>query len=149
MRTNMLCLLLTLAAFAIAVPAIPALCKQRTTPVEVWCGGDDGLTQRLKDALEQKLNLSPKFRLSSGKKPGTLVVTIPSNVKWKDVGRRTRVLYEVDFSTYDGKTLGRINGSCWDDRLVTCAADITRDAADMARKIADVEPRSKRKSSAR
>ena len=50
----------------------------RATLVEVWCGGDDGLTLRLRDALENAFKSSPAFALSTGKKPGTLIVTIPT-----------------------------------------------------------------------
>jgi hypothetical protein len=94
-------------------------------PVEVWGGSDDGLTIRLKDALKDALR-SPEFHLSSGNKPGTLVITLPSNVGWKQVGGRTQVLYTAEFAS-DGKNLGGSQGSCWDDALAKCAAQIVRD----------------------
>jgi hypothetical protein len=54
--------------------------RPHKTPVEVWSGGDDGLTQRLKASIEKEFESSPDFQMSEGKKPGTLIVTIPSNV---------------------------------------------------------------------
>ena len=67
-------------------------------PLEVWRGGDDGLTLRFADALEASFRRFPAFVLSSGKRPGTLVETIPSNVGWKQVGSRTKVIYSVEFT---------------------------------------------------
>ena len=49
-------------------------------PVDLWSVGDDGLSQRLREAVENAFKSSPDFALSSGEKPGTLVVTIPTNV---------------------------------------------------------------------
>jgi hypothetical protein len=61
-------------------------------PVEVWRGGDDGLTLTLADAFENAFTASPYFILSSGRKKGTLVVRIPTHVGWRQIGKRTRVL---------------------------------------------------------
>ncbi len=103
--------------------------------VEVWRGGDDLLTMRLKDAVESAFRASPDFALSSGKKPGTLMVTIPSRVRFKQVGGRTQVLFDATFSTAEGKNLTASTGSCWDDSLVTCALKIVKDAKSAARRI--------------
>ncbi|WP_321470784.1 hypothetical protein [uncultured Paludibaculum sp.] len=103
--------------------------------VEVWIGGDDGLTLRLRDALEFAFRSSVDFTLSSGKKPGTLVVTIPANVDWKKIGRRTQVLYSAHFTSVDGKAAGNRSGSCWADALDKCADHIVGDAKNAARKL--------------
>jgi hypothetical protein len=113
------------------VPSISAIgaqvtAKQKPIPVEVWCGGDDGLTLRLRDAVEHAFATSPDFQLSSGKRAGTLIVTIPTNVGWKRTGKKTRVLYHISLSTVDGKLLGKWHGSCLDDALQNCAASIVR-----------------------
>jgi len=97
-------------------------------PVEVWCGGDDGLTLTLRDAMENAFKSSPDFQLNSGKKPGTLVVTIPSNVKWKQIGGRTQILYSVEFTSIQDQKLGSSTGSCWDDKVASCALKILKDA---------------------
>ncbi len=101
-------------------------------PVEVWGGADDGLTIRLRDALKDAVRSSADFYLSSGEKPGTLVITLPSNVEWKQVGGRTQVLYTAEFAS-DGQNLGGSTGSCWDDALAKCAAQIVKDAKIAAR----------------
>jgi len=107
----------------------------RQTLVEVWSGGDDGLTLRLKDTLEKAFKSSDAFTLSSGKKPGTLIVTIPTHVAWKQVGERTKVLYTVDFASVDKQPLGSSKGSCWDDTLTKCTSKIVKDATAAARKV--------------
>ena len=107
----------------------------KPTLVEVWSGGDDGLTQGLKVAIEDAFKSSPDFTLSSGKKPGALVVTIPTHVRWKQVGRRTKVFYTVEFASTDDHTLGASKGACWDDKLSKCATQIVKDAKTAARKI--------------
>jgi hypothetical protein len=107
------------------------------TLVEVWCVGDDALTHGLRDALENAFKSSADFQLSSGKKPGTLVVTIPTNVVWKQAkqaDKRTKVLYRVEFASADDKTISRSTGSCWDDALTKCADRIVKEARTAARK---------------
>jgi hypothetical protein len=98
-------------------------------------GGDDGLTQGLKVAIEDSFKSSPDFTLSSGKKPGTFVVTIPTHVRWKQVGRRTKVFYTVEFASAENQNIGTRTGSCWDDTLAKCAAQIVKDAKIAARGI--------------
>jgi hypothetical protein len=100
----------------------------KPTPVEVWRGGDDGLTSRFADALEAAFRGAPEFSLSSGKVPGTLVVTIPTNLTWRKVGDRTEVTYSVEFTGAPGQPLGSSRGNCLEDRLQDCAARVLRDA---------------------
>jgi hypothetical protein len=107
----------------------------RRTLVEVWCGGDDGLTQRLRDSIENEFKLSSDFQLGEGKKPGTLIVTIPSNVSWRQESGRNRVLYTIDFTSTDGRHLGSSKGRCWDDDLANCAVHIVAQAKVAARKV--------------
>lgn len=112
-----------------------AQAKRTPTPVEVWCHGDDVLTIRLRDALESTFKSSSDFLMSYGKKPKTLVVTIPSHVEWKQVGKRTRILYAVEFTSVNDQKPGKIKGSCWDDDLTKCTTRIVKDANIAARKI--------------
>jgi len=104
-------------------------------PVEVWSGGDDGLTQRLQDAMERAFQASPDFVMSFGKKPGTLVVTIPTHVKWQNVSDRMLVRYKLEFSSASGQRLASREGQCWADEYPKCAARILDDAKAAARKI--------------
>jgi len=118
--------LVTLVAVAAAACAGTSLAKP--TPVEVWRGGDDGLTLRLADAIEDAFRASPDFVLTSGKQPGTLVVTIPTNVRWKQVGTQTQVLYTIEFTSTDNQNLGASTGSCWDGALAECSGHVVQDA---------------------
>jgi hypothetical protein len=74
----------------------------KRTPVEFWHVGDDGLSERLADAVDKAFERSSDFTPSSGKKPGTLVVYIPENVDWTKKLGRTKVLYHVEFKSIDG-----------------------------------------------
>jgi len=114
-----------------ALYAAPA----KPTPVEVWTGGDDGLTQRLREEIENKFKSSSDFVLSSGKKPGSLIVTIPTHIAWTQKGARTYVRYKVEFLSSDDARSGKSSGSCWDDNLADCAAQIYRVAQRAAHKL--------------
>jgi hypothetical protein len=107
----------------------------KPTPVEVWTGGDDGLTQRLRDKIENKFKSSPAFVLSTGKKPGSLIVTIPTHVAWTQKGARIHVRYKVEFSSSSDIAIGKGSGSCWDDNLADCAAQIYDGAEGAAHKL--------------
>jgi len=102
--------------------------------VEFWHVGDDGLSQKLADRVESAFK-SRDFILGSGRKPGTLVVTIPANVRWNKVGKRAQVIYTVEFSSVDNQKIGTNTGSCWDDKLAKCATQIVEDAKIAARKL--------------
>ncbi len=140
-------MLFSMAAVSLFATLCAAKADQaRPTLVEVWCVGDDGLTQRLRDALENAFKSSSNFRLSSGKKPGTLVVTIPTNVVWeqaKQADRRTKVLYSVEFASADDQNISSSTGSCWDDALAKCAAQIVKNAKTAARKITTAKIRAR------
>ena len=119
----------------IASPSQSQSAASRRVLIEVWAGGDDGLTQRLKVSLQGEFKHSQPFRLSEGKKPHTLIVTIPTNVGWDRDGARTKVLYSVDFSSTDGKVFGHSKGSCWEDDLPKCSTRIVSDARFASRKL--------------
>lgn len=98
------------------------------TPVEIRRGGDDGLAVRFADALEAAFRGAPEFSLGSDKVPGTLIVTIPSNVTWKQVGDRTQVNYSIQFTTIDSQPVGSSSGTCWEDQLQQCIDHVLEDA---------------------
>jgi hypothetical protein len=128
--------LLIIAVASIVAPLAQLVAADHPpTLVEVWSGGDDGLTNRLRDTIESAFKASSGFRLSSGKKPGTLFVTITSNVTWERVNKRTKVSYVVKFTSADSRDVGGSAGSCWDDDLGKCASKILRDARIAAGKI--------------
>jgi hypothetical protein len=126
-------ILLTLIALLGMGNCVLSAAWETPLSVEVWTGGDDGLTQRLRDEIENRFKASSHFVLSSGKKPGTLIVTIPTNVTWTAKGTRTHVRYKVEFSSAAGSRIGISSGSCWDDRLADCAAEIYRGAQKVAK----------------
>jgi len=103
--------------------------QKKPRPVEVWTGGDDGYTLRIRDAVEDAFRRSTEFKLSSGRRRGTLLVTIPENLKWKRRGDRTLLMYDVEFSTVGRKSVNRNSGSCWEDDLGACARAIMQGAA--------------------
>ena len=128
---NILLSLIGLAIIGTCAYAAPP----KPTPVEVWTGGDDSLTRSLRDAVENKFKSSPDFVLSSGKKPGTLIVTIPTHVAWTQDGTRTHVRYQVEFSSSDDVGIGKSSGACWDDNFGVCAAQIYGSAQRAAHKL--------------
>ena len=123
-----------IACLVLAVCEMDAA-STKPTFVEVWNVGDDGITRSLRDALEAAFRSSPDFTLSYVKKPGTLVVLIPTNVGWKKIGGRTKVLYTVEFKTIGGRKISATKGSCWDDALTKCATHVLKHARTAARKI--------------
>lgn len=119
----------------LAVVALAAGGATKPIPVEFWHTGDDGLSQKLSYEVEQTLKQSPDFTMSSERRPDTLVVRIPTNVDWNKVGQRTKVLYTVEFSSRDNRKFGGYKGSCWEDQMSKCAAQIVKKAKIAARKI--------------
>jgi hypothetical protein len=108
-----------------------------TTPILVEFShvGDDSLSQKLAAAVEADLRRSPDFRLSAGNQAHRLVVAITKNVEWEKVGKKLRATYTVRFSTAEGQEIGIERGSCWDNALQRCAAQILTRAKAMARRL--------------
>ena len=109
--------------------------NQRITPVELWCVGDDDFSQRMRQAFFAAFESSPDFDLQEENKPGNLIVTIPENVGWKEVGKRTNITYLVEFSTSDERVLMTRKGWCWHEEYGKCANQILKDAKVAARKL--------------
>jgi len=103
--------------------------------VEFWHTGDDGLSERLADQVERAFERSPDFTLSTGRSSSALIVTIPTNVDWRQVGKRTRVLYQVEFASADNKIATKTKGACWDDSLSECANQILKAAKTAAHRV--------------
>lgn len=104
-------------------------------PVEVRRVGDDGLSMKLSDAVETEFKASPRFILSSGKRSGTLIVTIPTNVGWKQFGKRMQIRYSVEFSSIRQEKLGSKTGVCWEDSMQDCAAQVAKAAVIAAKRL--------------
>lgn len=128
-------LLMLLVCLVPVFQKITSAVKQSPTPVELWCGGDDTLTQGVCDAVYREFASTPGFVVDSEETPGTLIVTIPTNVDWEERGKRTRVFYKVEFTTTDDKKLGTKKGACWHDDFRTCASQVVKHAKNAARKL--------------
>jgi hypothetical protein len=115
-------LALIIAACA-ADPATSVTKPDSRVPVEVASGGDDGLTQRLADAVRSEFAQSARFALAPASTPNVLTVTIPTHVGWEEVSGRNRVTYEVRLDRA-GQKLAESRGVCWEHDLRGCAQDI-------------------------
>lgn len=113
----------------------PETRNQRKPPVELWCTGDDLLTQRMCQAFFAAFKSSPDFDLQEENKPGNLIVRIPENVGSREVGKRTKISYVVEFSTSDDRVFMTRKGSCWHDEYAKCANQILKEAKVAARKL--------------
>lgn len=120
--------LMLLGSLATSGCATAAPFEAKPTPVEVWRGGDDGLTSRFADALEAQFLAASDFTPSTGKVPGTLIVTIPTNLSWRQIAGQTEVSYTVEFTGVSSESRGRSVGSCIEDNLAECANHVLRDA---------------------
>jgi len=128
--------LFTVTAASLLLAFLPHLTyASQRTPVEVWRTGDDGLTLKISEAVETAFRASPAFILSSGRKSGTLIVTLPTNVDWKRVGKRTQVQYSVQFTSIHEEKLGSKAGVCWENSPQDCAAQIVKAAVTAANRL--------------
>ncbi len=92
--------------------------------IDLRSGGDDGLTVRFRDALEDAIRDDHDFVLALGNEartPSTVVATIDGHLRWKTVESRTQVSYKIKIEGPTEKSLGSIEGSCWEDELSACA----------------------------
>jgi len=108
--------------------------KQRKPAVELWCVGDDLFSQWMCQAFFAAFESSPDFDLQEENKAGNLIVRIPENVGWKEVRKRTKITYVVEFSTSDDRVFMTSKGWCWHKDYVKCANQILKEAKVAARK---------------
>src|ERR1700722_88689 len=84
-------------------------------PVELWRNGDDGLTIKFSETIEATFAASKDFVMSSGKKgTATVIVTIPTNVRWKRIGNRNEIFYTVQMTRGSSAQKDVETGSCWE-----------------------------------
>ena len=99
----------------------------KPTSVEIFTGGDDGLTQRLAEAIRSEFKQSGRFTLGVPSSADTLRVTIPTHVGWQDVGGGTRVTYQLRLDR-GGRKLVESGGTCWEKELHVCARTVVKAA---------------------
>lgn len=122
-------LCLTACAATHERPAAGYAKEAERVPVEVWTGGDDGLTQRLAEVVRQEFRTSAGFSLvDSGSAPRALRVIIPTHVEWRDVGSKTRLTYRLELER-GGHRSKASSGNCWEAELATCARQVVEAAA--------------------
>ena len=109
--------------------------NDRKPPVELWCVGDDRFSQGMCQAFFAAFESTSDFDLQEENKPGNLIVTIPENVGWKKVKKRTKITYVVEFSTADDRVFMTRKGWCWHKEYATCAEQILRNTKVAARKL--------------
>jgi hypothetical protein len=105
--------------------------------VELWRGGDDGATILFTEGLEASLRASG-FAIAVGNEPrtdNTLVVTVPTHLRGKTVGKRTKTTWVLEFAGPTGRSLGRRTGSCWRDALSVCTRDAARETVAAAKRL--------------
>jgi hypothetical protein len=103
---------------------------QPPVPVEIWRVGDDGLTMKVTEAIEAAFRANTSFSIAPAHQ-GVLIVTIPTNVRWKRRPNGTQVISEVQFST-KAKRLPGTEISCMEERLSVCAAQALQAAEKVA-----------------
>lgn len=110
--------------------------------VDVFANGDDVLTLTLAYAIEKALISSPDFVVrNQGMMEGAegtvgiLVVTIPTNVAWRERRGRTRIIYTVEFSTKDNNRVLKTHGCCWERSVKKCAKEVLQDAKLAAKRV--------------
>lgn len=135
LRAEFTHLLAGIAAAAVLIVSANPAAADEPRRVEVWHGGDDIYTLGLAYALENAFRAASDFTMSAGNKPGTLVVTIPTNLTWKRCLGRTTVFYVVEFTSDEGHSLGSVSGSCSKNAFAKCAQKILAEARLAANKI--------------
>ena len=125
-------LLITLVSFAPVFQKTPINPSKRV--VEVRCGGDDNLTQGVCRNIYNEFASTPDFVITDEGNTGSLIINVPTNVHWKERGKRTRVFYVVEFFSSQEKRLGKKKGECWEDNLKTCAVQVLKEARAVVRK---------------
>ena len=110
--------------------------------VEVLSGAHDGLTQKFAVAIEKALISSPDFvvrrqGMMEGAEGtvGILVVRIPTHVYPRHRGRRTRIIYRVEFSTKDNHRVLETQGCCWAGSVKKCAKEVLQDGKLAAKRV--------------
>ena len=123
----------------VAVLAFAAAMSAQAAPepvhVQIWTGGDDGLTQRLRDALETGIRKSGVFQLvnSEGMKADDFVILIPGHVAWEKTATGTVVTAKAQFSRAD-HPIDEVSVTCREETLRACAAQIVGSAKKAAAK---------------
>lgn len=115
-------------ACALLLAGAPAPAEEQVPRrlVEIGAAPDDAATTRLKDALIAALKTSDELRLSSGGKPGTLVISFPKPVQARAHMGRTEYLYRVELRAVNGRLFEPSFGYCWADEIERCVFNVMK-----------------------
>lgn len=102
-------------------------------PVEIWRGGDDGLTVKLADNLNEIFKASNTFTTGKFGTGESLLVKIKENVNLEDLDGRKKIKYSVSFEKKSGLVLHVSEAGCWADEISECAKDIHNAAVNLIR----------------
>jgi hypothetical protein len=129
-RSNHLIILTFLLALLLT-PEAHAAEAHRPVRVEVWHVGDDGLTLKVSESIESAFRGTPTFSLAPADE-GEMIVTIPTNVRWKRSKAGVRIMSEVEFRTRKRVLLRRVSISCTESKVSVCAAQTVEVARNLA-----------------
>ncbi len=120
-----------LAATAITIGAANYLARnQKPQPLAValLITGDDGLTNRFRDALEHALRTDPRFEMARAGAAYDLQMRIPTNLQPIAVGDHSGIQVLVTFADHSGKQFGSSDRSCVEEEMASCAEGVLADA---------------------
>lgn len=116
---------LLIAAVLACSPATATSSPSERLPVAVSLTGDDGLTNKLRDALRDALQRHPVLRPQRVGEEPVIAIRSDSNVIWKMSGRGSVVIYTV-YLLQGGLRSEPVTGNCVERSMSKCAADIMR-----------------------
>ena len=120
-----------LAATAIAIGAANYLArnpKPQPLGVALLTTGDDGLTNRFRDALEHALSRDPQFELARAGAAYDLQMQIPTNLHPIAVREHPGLQVLVTFADRAGKQFGSSDRNCGEETIESCAEAVLADA---------------------
>jgi hypothetical protein len=97
-------------------------------PVRINLVGDDGLTNKLREALESAIGERAHLRVASSDEHPELSIESESNVDWDRLAGQVVVIYTVYVSSKEAKRV-RLTGACFDKDIAKCARDIVERSA--------------------
>jgi len=100
----------------------------RRTPVEVYRGGDDGLTVRFCDAVEVAVKGSVVFSAVTVHTPEAMRLTIETNLRPLESGDDPKSSYVTILETADGAPIGAFRGNCRPSEFRRCATRVVEKA---------------------
>jgi hypothetical protein len=97
---------------------------QARVAVCLWRGGDDGLTVRLTDKLEETINGTRSLVVGGCGLKDQPTITLPTSVKWVKQGTSMHITARVILTGRNLTAPVAIESHCSDERLIDCANDI-------------------------